>query len=154
MKVIHVSNTIPAAVPGRSIFLAGPSPRETGQYNWRPKTLDILSEKGFDGSVFVPLKSDWGWLSSGNAQMDWELHCLDIATVILFWVPRDLKDLPGFTTNFEFGMFVKSGKVVLGYPSIASNMNYLRYLAGLNTVPVSHDLRQTVSSAIDLSKSL
>ena len=151
MKVVYVSKVIESEIPDRSIFLAGPSPRGDMQYNWRPEALDVLSDLGFNGSVFIPLRSDWLWLGDWEAQVDWELYHLNLATVIVFWVPRDLKTLPGFTTNVEYGMFVKSGKIVLGYPEGAPKLGYLNYLAKLNSVPVSHSLRQTLLNAVKIT---
>jgi hypothetical protein len=31
------------------------------------------------------------------------------AAAILFWIPRGLRTLPGFTTNVEFGLDVTTG---------------------------------------------
>src|SRR6185369_16841030 len=89
-------------LPG--IFLAGPSPRGNEDYNWRPQALEILSKAGFTGNVYIPLPRDGNWLADYDAQVEWELQYLEKASVIIFWVPRDIQNLPGFTTNVEFGM--------------------------------------------------
>ena len=152
MKPVFVSKDIKPITTETSIFLAGPSPRGNLDFNWRPEALDILSKLNFDGSVFVPLQSDWLWLNSWQAQIEWELHHLHAATIIVFWIPRDLKYLPGFTTNVEYGMFINSGKIVLGFPTGAAKIGYLNYLAKKNSVPVFNDLESTLAKAVELSR--
>jgi hypothetical protein len=135
MKIVY-AHEHPVSLPEHSIFLAGPSPREPSDYNWRPEALSILKKMEYPGTVYVPLPRSGEWLSDYDAQVDWELQYLEASRVIVFWVPRDLKHLPGFTTNIEFGLFVRSGKVVLGYPENAPKMRYLHRLADKYKVPV------------------
>lgn len=135
-----------------SIFLAGPSPRGNEDYNWRPEALELLRNLGFQGNVYIPLPRDGNWLSDYDAQVEWELQYLEKASVIIFWVPRDIQNLPGFTTNVEFGMFVKSGKIVLGYPKEAPKMRYLEYVAKMNDVPISNSLEETIKMALSKIK--
>ena len=44
----------------------------------------------------------------------------------MFWIPRDLEKLPGFTTNIEAGEWLHSGKLVIGAPDEAPKIRYLR----------------------------
>ncbi len=117
-------------------------------YNWRPEALRILSEHGFKGMVYVPLPREGDWAENYYAQVEWELDFLDKAHMIAFWIPRDLKHLPGFTTNVEFGMYLKSKKIVLGYPQGAAKMRYLDTVARVNNVPVYHSLEETLVCAM------
>lgn len=149
MKVVYVGERSESSGP--SIFLAGPSPRKEKDFHWRPEALRFLEEFGFDGQVFVPLKSNGAWLGDFKDQCNWELDHLEKATVIAFWVPRKIEGLPGFTTNVEFGLYVKSGKVVLGYPSEAEKMRYLRLLARRYDVSVFSDLEETMIEAISMA---
>ena len=55
-----------------------------------------------------------------------EERCLHLSDVILFWIPRDLDTLPGFTTNIEWGVWHASGRCVLGAPPNAPKLRYLR----------------------------
>ena len=134
----------------RSIFLAGPSPRGNGEYNWRNEAWIILSRLGFTGIVYLPLPRDGKYLPDYDhvAQMDWELKHLEAAGVIAFWIPRDLNTLPGFTTNVEFGRFSRSGRAILGYPEGAPKMKYLRHIAQIDGVPVYHLLEETLAIAM------
>lgn len=163
MKVIHVPQELPAFagdyVPN-SIFLAGPTPREEGVNGWRPTALAILKESGFDGCVFVPQDENWGWCGDYDRQVKWEWEALGRAERTLFWVPRDLKDMPAFTTNVEFGFMVATcpDRVTLGFPEGSPKNRYLASIAndlpvfaaalGLPTpigkIPVYHDLKSAL----------
>lgn len=134
-----------------SVFLAGPSPREERHYNWRPEAIELLQRIDFDGAVFIPLPRDGNWLDDYDAQVAWELKYLDRATAIAFWIPRDRENLPAFTTNVEFGMFVKSGKIALGYPKKAIKMRYLHALAEMEGVPIATTLEATIQHAIRIA---
>ena len=143
MQVLYAHEKL-ESVPAQSIFLAGPSPRDKEHYNWRPEALKILEKAGFEGTVFVPLPRDGEWSRDYDGQVEWELEHLEIASIIVFWIPRDLETLPAFTTNVEFGLYVKSGKIVLGFPEGAPKMRYLEYVGKKNNVPVYHTLEETL----------
>lgn len=126
-----------------SIFLAGPSPRD-GTAGWRETALEIFEKYQFRGDIYIPLP----FAETYAAQVRWENTYLSKATCILFWIPRDLESLPGFTTNIEFGEWMKSGKVVLGYPKGAPKLKYLNHKAEEFGIPVSHTLEGTIAYAI------
>ena len=144
-----------------SIFLAGPTPRDYQtmlECEWRTNAIGILNKLEFDGKVFVPGVIDkYGYVKgmidlSYEEIVEWELEHLEKAQCIAFWIPRKPNQgMPGFTTNVEFGMFVKSGKCVLGYPEDAIHMNYIDYVAKLNNVPISNTLLGTMSKATILA---
>jgi hypothetical protein len=136
----------------RSIFLAGPSPRGDVGHHWRPEAIAIIEKLRFNGDVYAPLLEDGGWLGDFDKQMDWELQYLEQADGIAFWVPRDLQTLPGLTTNVEYGLYVKSGKAVLGYPRSATHMRYMHRLADICDVPVAHTLEETLALAIRVAR--
>jgi hypothetical protein len=133
----------------QSIFLAGPTPRAANVKSWRPEAITKLAELGFLGEVFIPEASDWGPHDQYDAQVHWEWEALKQASVIVFWVPREIETMPAFTTNVEFGDWVKSGKVILGAPSDAPKMNYLRMLANKYNVPCFDTLDETLSAAVE-----
>lgn len=116
-----------------SIFLAGPTMRNsTFSKSWRKKACMILEELKFDGTVYVPeYYSDKEFEDDAYInQTKWEWECLDIADVIVFWVPRQMKDMPALTTNIEFGRYLtkKKDSVILGYPRYAEKMKYMDLL--------------------------
>jgi hypothetical protein len=151
MEVLYAHETLPTGPASPGIFLAGPSPRGKRHHDWRPEALDHLSRAGFEGTVYVPLPRDGEWTKEYDAQVDWELKHLDLATAIAFWVPRDLVDLPGFTTNVEFGLYARSGKVTLGFPVEAPKMRYLAHVARLNGIGVFHGMRETMEDAVRIA---
>lgn len=135
MKVIYVGHELPdrdeklGLVPN-SIFLAGPTPRSDDVKSWRPEALELLAKQVFDGYVFVPETDKQGWLGDYSGQVYWEWEALGRAACTLFWVPRNLETMPGFTTNVEFGfmMALAPERVVLGHPEGAPKMRYLSKL--------------------------
>jgi 8-oxo-dGTP pyrophosphatase MutT (NUDIX family) len=97
--------------------------------------------------VFVPLPRDGNWVEGYEAQVEWELEYLNMADAVVFWVPRSA-DLPGFTTNVEYGMYFDSGKAILGYPEGATHMRYLAHHAYEESVPVYGTLMDTLRAAV------
>lgn len=118
----------------RSAFLAGPTPRSKDVASWRPEAIKLLKEAGFGGVIYVPeyekdaeeaqeeAGKDWY-----KKQINWEHRGLDACDVILMWVPREMKTMPALTTNCEYGLYVKSGKLFYGRPDNAPKNEYLDY---------------------------
>ena len=139
----------------KSIFLAGPTPRGENVYSWRSDACEKLKEYGFDGVVYVPEFSSWKPKSDYVDQAMWEREALTEATVILFWIPRNLSDMPAFTTNVEFGYWIHSGKVIYGRPESAVKVKYLDWLyeEDCNKKPIN-DLDNLLIESIILANSL
>jgi hypothetical protein len=130
-----------------SVFLAGPTLRgeDKGKYpNWRGKAAVLFGRSGYEGALYIPDP----FADTIAGQIDWEVFHLELATCVMFWIPRDLDLLPGFTTNVEFGEYLRSGKAVLGFPPGVRKMTYLEYRAGKYGMPVSHTLEETVANAM------
>lgn len=143
-----------SSVTDKSIFLAGPTPRSPSVRSWRPAALRELGNLGFDGSVFVPESSNWKPHSDYDGQIDWEWDGLSRASVVVFWVPRDLATMPAFTTNGEMGMIFerirhnKNTKAVLGFPMNTPKMGYFERLAKSVGVEIHNSLTDTLKSAV------
>lgn len=147
MKVIFAG--LPLEVQHPSIFLAGPTSRSANVQSWRPEALDTLAELGFAGLVLVPERQDWSVKFDYQDQVEWEFAGLEVATVVAFRVPRQLPDLPGFTTNVEFGRYVGSGRCVYGRPSGAPHTRYLDWLyTKLTDRTPAKTLRATLVAAV------
>ena len=112
----------------KSIFLAGPTPREKDSISWRKEACDILKKLDFNGVVYVPEYSTWKVKEDYVDQAMWERESLTESTVIIFWIPRSLPDMPAFTTNVEFGYWLHSKKVIYGRPDNAVKIKYLDWL--------------------------
>lgn len=117
----------------KSIFLAGPTPRSNEIKSWRPEACIFLEDNGFDGIVYVPEYSSWRPLENYLTQVEWERDALSNASVIVFWIPRELPDMPGFTTNVEFGYWIHTGKIIYGRPNESKKNEYLDWLYEIDT---------------------
>mgnify|MGYP003109660019 FL=1 len=127
-----VYNLEPIPYQRKLVFLAGPTPRD-GSTSWRVSAEDSFREESslldetYDVSLIIPEPRDGVFHGDSDAQ--WEHLAINACDVLLFWVPRDLKDLPGFTTNVEFGYFLRDKeKVVYGRPFNTPNVGYLDWL--------------------------
>ena len=119
--------------PKNSIFLAGPTYRIGSEFeklrSWRLDAIELLDGLGFNGNILIPeyrnniQPSNWNL----STQIEWETDALYKSSVILFWIPRNMKSLPGLTTNIEFGEWFKNNKIVAGSPSEAVKNDYLKY---------------------------
>ena len=128
---IHYYESLDINYNAKSIFLAGPTPRDVNVKSWRNEAVNILKELNFDGDIYLPESKDRAISDdflTYNGVIDWELERLNASKIILFWLPRDLKTLPGFTTNVEFGYHLKTGKIIYGRPDNAPKTKYLDYL--------------------------
>lgn len=149
MKLIYTNDPIPTSIT-KSIFLAGPTPRTEDVISWRIEAIKILKDLNFDGTVFIPEFEDFNKNDSISSEdrILWEEKCLNLCDCIVFWVPRDLKDLPAFTTNIEFGMWHDSGKIVFGAPKDSPKNSYLRYYCDRYNISNNYELLDTLKSAI------
>lgn len=130
-KVIYSNDSLRTKV-----FLAGPTPRDANTKSWRPEMIKTLEKYGFDGTIYVPERfnsTDYDY----NTQVDWEDKALHDADIIVFWIPRKIDGMPGFTTNVEFGEWMKSGKCIVGYPPDAEKMDYIQHKCMQYQIPIS-----------------
>jgi hypothetical protein len=139
-----------------SVFLAGPTPRSgLGEVeSWRGRAVQVLANAVGPGDldVYVPEDRSGLFNNNYNGQVDWEWDGLELADVVLFWVPRDMAVLPGLTTNTEFGYVIRSGKVAYGRPSGAPGTRYLDRLARRHGVEPQLSLVGTLAIALDRLK--
>lgn len=157
MKVLYSRQDWPSDwKKHKSIFLVGPTPRSVECPSWRPNALKILEELQFDGYVLVPesasimqeivdekeafTSKDW------LPQVFWEKEGLDNCTVIAAWVPRS-KELPGFTTNVEFGRYVTSGRLLYGRPEGSWKSQYLDWLYYVEQEKIPHNTLENLMIA-------
>jgi hypothetical protein len=127
LTVIYAKEQFPSEVV-KTLMLCGPTPRNNNVISWRKEAIETLEKLGFDGHVFCPEERNGTFQGDYDDQIKWETEALNRADVIVFWVPRNMKTLPGLTTNVEFGAWANSGKVILGFPENAENIRYLTIL--------------------------
>jgi len=112
--------------------------------SWREDALTYLANSGL--TVLAPEFRDWReWRDNGDdwaAQVEWEHNAMDDPRVVLlFWVPRNMKTLPGLTTNVEFGYYLvkRPHAMVVGWPNGAEHVRYFREKARLYSMTGSID---------------
>lgn len=150
MKVIYTTQY--TSIEGYSIFLCGPSARKGQTLNWRQEALDILASIDFQGTVVIPEPQNGVWRDNYDDVVQWEEDYLEQVDKIVFWVCRDTEnDIKGLTTNIEFGLYYKTGRVIYGRPDNADNIRNLdwRYTKQYNQPP--HDnLRSLLVAATEI----
>jgi len=147
MLPIYALEPLPTKMT-KAIFLAGPTPRKPEVESWRRDALGLLESLGYDGHVFIPEPADGVWASDYTSQVEWEEAALNQADLIVFWLPRDLETLPGFTTNDEWGVWKASGKVLFGAPEGAVKVQYQQHYAEKHRVPQFDTLRGLLRAAV------
>lgn len=136
-----------------SIFLAGPTLRNASfDASWRKTACTILEELWFDGTVYIPEFKEGKNPFDFMSQVEWEREGLMNADIILFHIPRKLPELPGFTTNVEFGMYLskRPNSIILCSPEDAEKNRYLEwlYLKELPDEIIYRDLREALYEAV------
>ena len=129
MTLYYTDQSLPdTASP--SLFLAGPTPRSGTTPSWRAGAIQRLEELAFEGAIFVPEWSDGHHLMDAVDQFEWDQHAMALADLVVFWVPRTMAQLPGLTTNIEFGRCIESrpADVLYGRPEGADATLYLDWL--------------------------
>lgn len=142
---------------GPRVFLAGPTPdKRTPTPSWRPDALALLDQLWTGHrplTVLSPESRNGIRAQRYEHQVDWETQARADADAILFWIPRDLRTMPGMTTNVEFGLDAPTGRAVLGCPPDCANPErnrYLIYVAKRFGAPVRTSLRETAAAALAL----
>ncbi|MGP9023203.1 HIT domain-containing protein (plasmid) [Streptomyces sp. BR1] len=154
VTVVYAREEIPE---GPKVFLAGPTPRAGGDVeSWRPAAITELAAQWTGEqplTVLTPESRGGKRAKHYDDQVGWETRARAAADAILFWIPRDLDSLPGFTTNVEFGLDVVTGRAVLGVPPNCPNPErnrYLIYVARHHGAPVRETLPTAVEEALAL----
>jgi hypothetical protein len=134
VKIVHAKEPL-KRLGSPSVFLAGPTPRAywgvtpaDAARSWRPEALGVINDPRW--TVLVPEGRNWVTHGDYHDQVEWEYKALSKADIILFWVPRELEKMPGFTTNVEFGLWLRGRPdvCVLGHPEKAPKTRYLDWL--------------------------
>ena len=146
MQIIYACEEFPTSVK-KMLFLAGPTFLEK---SWRENALKELQKQGYDGTVFVPEPRNGKWRSDYDEQVIWEDKALNRSDAILFWIPRDLKDMPGLTTNDEWGYWKSAhpSKLILGAPDYAEKVRYQKFYAEKLGIEMAETLEDSVRKAI------
>ncbi|MEC4016083.1 HIT domain-containing protein [Streptomyces sp. H27-D2] len=152
VAVVYAREDVPK---GPKVFLAGPTPRAGDDVeSWRPAAIKELAAQWTGEqplTVLTPESRGGVRAAHYDDQVGWETYARSMADAILFWIPRDLATMPGFTTNVEFGLDVATKRAVLGVPPDCPNPErnrYLVYVARRHDVPVRETLPAAVEEAL------
>lgn len=142
MQRIYSSDTFPTSF-NRSIFLAGPTPRDNSP-SWRIEACELL--KDFDDVIFIPeyknnIQRDY------DEQMKWELNAMKRSDIILFWFEAEKEHMPALTTRVELGYQLHSGKVIFGAPANAYKSTYIEKLATQYNIKIHRTLDEVIMEA-------
>jgi len=161
MRIFYSDSPLKLDLYEWSIFLAGPTPRSTDVPSWRPEAIAILESLGYDGQVIIPehefsKKRLCGQKLSQEefdrrylTQVEWENEGTEKCSRVVFWIPRKLDTMPAFTTNVEFGRYVKSDKIVYGRPPESQKNLYLDWLyKKFNDLPIHENLTDLLKASI------
>lgn len=151
MNIIYARQPIDKTkLTSGSVMLCGPTPRTADVLSWRPEAIRRFRELGYGGTLLVPENESGICQGDYIEQVEWEEEALTRANCIMFWIPRKMDTMPGFTTNVEFGTWMRSGRVVLGCPPEAEKVKYLQYYARKLNIPSLTDLDDTIQAAIKM----
>lgn len=139
-------------IKGHSVFLAGPTPRNASVPSWRPEMIQNLRKNEYAGDILIPEKRGNYLDYEYETQTRWEVEHLNKSSCILFWIPRNIPNMPAFTTNIEFGEWMHSKKILLAYPQNAEKMRYLKVRADMHNIPTVHTIVEAVNWVINHEK--
>ena len=151
-----------------TIFLAGPTVRGNQPHltSWRPAAVEWFKQHSFNGNLIIPEFTDK--TESDQYRYDipqWEYKGLQMAHVIMFWIPRT-RELIGLTTNYELGYWtaLDRTKVVYRRPNDAYRMTYTdimwaedakrksKEIGKYVSCPIYNTLEKTVKASMELVK--
>lgn len=131
-----------------AVFLAGPCPREDYEKSdlWRKEAYSIFEDIGFDGDILNPTNKNYGLMKDLTKQTDWENEAMHKASAIIFYLERTEKN-PGFTSNIEIGMWLKSNNIFVCIPDDSRKKNanaYIRIKCDQAGIPVFNTIEETI----------
>ena len=121
------------SIYSNGIFLCGPTPRDKKTISWRKEAIKLFEKYNSNITLFIPERKDWSVKFDYYDQINWELTAISRVEKIMFWVPRNLENMPGFTTNVEFGYTIglDEKNIYYGRPHNAPKIKYMDYLYNL-----------------------
>ena len=135
-----------------AIFLAGPSPRCGKEYvndcQWRKEAIQMFKAKGFNGDIIDPVNRNFD-RTDLITQIKWQREYMYKASLIFFWIPRS-EEHPAYTTNVQFGNWLGSKSIVLGFPKDSIKNDYLQIRYNIdNQKSVFNSLEEMVDWSIE-----
>lgn len=144
-KVLFYEDEVPAKRVGDPmIFLAGPTSRDgIPDYMWRKDAIFFLRTFGYEGKILIPEPRGYSYLADRNDDdftdshniHQWEYDGIHRCDALVFWIPRNLEQLLGITTNRELGQALERAKtsqdfsrsLFIGWPKNAKKMGSMNF---------------------------
>ena len=130
-----------------SVYLDGPKGNiGSNEFSWRHKLIDAFVKQGFKHVIIVPEKrGKSGRPPYGKDEFyAWENQAMQMATINMFWMPRDSTIFPGRDINDRWGYWKTQKNVIIGYPTRSEEMDYQGWYAKENNITVVHHLENMV----------
>ena len=107
--------------------MAGPTPVREDVKSWRKDAIKFFEKHNFKGTLYVPEFRDKSYYDdkTGLCEIKWDQSALEIASVVMFWIPRT-RDMLGLSTNVEFGYLISKGNMIYGRPSSCFWIIYMK----------------------------
>lgn len=146
MKIIKATESLDSLQ--NAVFLAGPSPRQIDQSDWRNEAIKLFKELGFTGDILTPVNIKTKKDLFYEEQIDWEIEAMKKASLIMFWIPRT-EEFPAYTTNIEWGEFHLQPNTITGFPDDSIRNRYIDKRLELQGKPRYKTLRDTIQAVIN-----
>lgn len=155
-NTVRIFNTFDdLTVLNNAVFLAGGTlrlPYKGDKKSWRKEAIELLLENNYNGDIIIP---EWENDTKPEnydyeKQVNWELEGLYKSSKIIFWIPRDMNDLPCLTTNIEFGNFVDSNKIFVGGNDVKND--YIKYRVKRNKKVFYENLNEMIEKVCEVNK--
>lgn len=151
--VVYYGDSLEPHRNSPSVYLDGPKSTVSG-LSWRKKLFEILQQQGFTWTVIVPeCRKDNQVPPYGTEEFyHWENVVMNMASTIMFWMPRDSTIFPARDMNDRWGHYKHEKNIILGYPPRTENINYQGWYAKKHGITMVHSLEnmaQYIKAVLD-----
>ena len=111
-----------------SIYLAGPTRWNQHLVSWRKEAIEILKLLEYDGFVYAPEYSIDKFEENYKEMASWRKEKLQIATTIVFWVPKNYPISNCSNAEFAYWLAKRKEDFIYGREVVNSNYKERMYL--------------------------
>jgi hypothetical protein len=128
-----------------SVYLDGPK-GTVSKISWRKRLLETFTVQGYEHVIIVPECRDNNYRPPYGTKefYEWEDLAMNMATMIMFWIPRDSTLFTGKDINDRWGYWKQRKNVILGYPERAEDVGYQKWYADTYGITVVKNLENMV----------
>lgn len=144
----------------KTIFLAGPTSRNQNlESEWRSIAVSMLRDYGFNGYIYVPEprgQEREGDFDSGFVN-NWKTSRSMSASLIIFWMPRNVADLTDvdarFELDFSLGRRISNNhdtqELFIGFDDDTIQMDPVSHYVKMTGVNIFKDLQLLCGTAVE-----